>query len=182
MDPATRADITIRTAAPRDISAITRIYADAVMHGTASFELEPPDEIEMAARQEALLAKNCPYLVAERAGAIAGYAYAGPYRTRPAYDWCVEDSIYIAPDCHRQGIGRMLLVRLIVESEARGFRQMIGVIGDTANTASVAVHAAAGFRLIGTFQSIGYKHGRWLDTVLMQRRLGRGDAVPPEPL
>jgi L-amino acid N-acyltransferase YncA len=182
MDPATKADITIRSAEPRDIPAITVIYADAVRHGTASFELEPPDEADMAARQKALLAKNFPYLVAERAGAVAGYAYAGPYRTRPAYDWCIEDSIYVAPGCHRQGIGRILLERLIVESEARGFRQMIGVIGDTTNTASVAVHAAAGFRLIGTFQSIGYKHGRWLDTVLMQRALGRGDAVPPEPL
>ncbi len=173
--------MTIRSAEPRDIPVITRIYADAVRHGTASFELEPPDESDMAGRQKTLLAKNCPYLVAERAGAIAGYAYAGPYRTRPAYDWCVEDSIYIAPDHHGQGIGRLLLDHLIVELEARGFRQMIAVIGDTANTASVAVHAAAGFRLIGTFQSIGYKHGRWLDTVLMQRALGRGDAVPPEP-
>jgi L-amino acid N-acyltransferase YncA len=182
MSPTTKANVAIRTAEPRDIPVITAIYADAVRHGTASFELEPPDETEMASRQKALLTKNYPYLVAERADAIAGYAYAGPYRTRPAYDWCVEDSIYVAPDYHRQGIGRILLERLIVESEARGFRQMIGVIGDTANTASVAVHAAAGFRLIGTFQSIGYKHDRWLDTVLMQRALGRGDAVPPKPL
>ncbi len=181
MHPAPKTEFTIRSAEPRDIPAITAIYADAVRHGTASFELEPPDEADMAARQKTLLAKNFPYLVAERAGAVAGYAYAGPYRTRPAYDWCVEDSVYVAPAYHRQGIGRILLERLIVESEARGFRQMIGVIGDTANTASVAVHAAAGFRLIGTFQAIGYKHGRWLDTVLMQRGLGRGDALPPEP-
>jgi L-amino acid N-acyltransferase YncA len=182
MNPAPKTDLTIRSAEPRDIAVITQIYADAVRHGTASFELEPPNEADMAARHKALLAKNYPYLVAERAGAVAGYAYAGPYRARPAYDWCIEDSIYVAPDCHRQGIGRTLLERLIVESEALGFRQMIGVIGDTANTASVAVHAAAGFRLIGTFQSIGYKHGRWLDTVLMQRALGRGDALPPGPL
>ena len=175
-------NIAIRTAEPHDIPAITKIYAVAVRHGTASFELQPPDEAEMMNRQKALLAKRCPYIVAERAGEIAGYAYVGPYRTRPAYDWCVEDSIYVAPDRHRQGIGRILLDRLIVESETRGFRQMIAVIGDTANTASVAVHAAAGFRMIGTFQSIGYKHGRWLDTVLMQRALGRGDAAPPEPL
>ncbi len=103
----------------------------------------------------------------------------GPYRDRRAYDWCVEDSLYIAPEFHRQGIGRLLLTRLVAESEARGFRQMIGVIGDSANTASVAVHAAVGFRLIGNFQSIGFKHGRWLDTVLMQRALGSGDALPP---
>jgi len=172
-------DITIRGAGPGDIPAITRIYAHAVEHGTASFELEPPDEAEMARRQEALLTKNYPYLVAERAGIVTGFAYAGPYRDRRAYDWCVEDSIYIAPEFHRQGIGRLLLTRLVTESEALGFRQMIGVIGDTANTASVAVHAAAGFHLIGTFQSIGYKHGRWLDTVLMQRALGKSDPAPP---
>jgi len=173
------AEVSIRTTLPGDIAAITRIYAGAVIHGTASFELEPPDEREMARRQSALLARRFPYLVAELNGAIAGYAYAGPYRDRRAYDWCIEDSIYIAPDLHRRGIGRLLLTRLIAESEALGFRQMIGVIGDTANTASVAVHAACGFRLVGTFQSIGYKHCRWLDTVLMQRGLGSGDAAPP---
>ena len=174
--------ISIRGAAPGDIAAITRIYAHAVAHGTASFELEPPDQTEMARRQQALLAQRYPYIVAERAGVIAGYAYAGPYRARPAYNWCVEDSIYVAPEFHRQGIGRLLLASLIAESEALGFRQMIGVIGDTANTASVAVHAAVGFRLIGTFQSIGYKHGRWLDTVLMQLALGKADTAPPESL
>jgi L-amino acid N-acyltransferase YncA len=172
-------DVSIRTARASDIAAITAIYAHAVRYGTASFELEPPDEAEMARRQSALLAKRYPYLVAERSGAVAGYAYAGPYRDRHAYDWCVEDSIYIAPQCHRQGIGRMLLMRLIAESEALGFRQMLGVIGDSANTASIEVHAACGFRLIGNFQSIGFKHGRWLDTVLMQRTLGSGDRSPP---
>ena len=142
-------------------------------------EIEPPAVAEMARRQQKLLEKGFPYLVAEIAGAIAAYAYAGPYRDRRAYDWCVEDSIYIAPELHRRGIGRLLLTRLIAEAEACGFRQMIGVIGDSANTASVAVHAACGFRLIGAFQSIGYKHGRWLDTVLMQRALGSGDTAPP---
>jgi L-amino acid N-acyltransferase YncA len=174
--------IDIRPASAGDIAAIARIYAGAVKHGTASFELQPPSEAEMARRQQILLAKNYPYVVAERAGVIAGYAYAGPYRERRAYDWCVEDSIYIAPEFHRQGIGRQLLERLVMDSEARGFRQMLAVIGDTANTASTAVHAAAGFRLVGTFQSIGYKHGRWLDTVLMQRALGSGDGAPPQPL
>lgn len=172
-------DITIRPVRADDIPTITRIYAEAVRDGTASFELEPPDETEMGERQQALLAKRYPYLVAERSGVFAGYAYAGPYRARHAYDWCVEDSIYIAPDFHRRGIGRLLLERLISESAALGFRQMLAVIGDTANTASVAVHAAAGFRMIGTFQSIGWKHGRWLDTVLMQRQLGSGDTTPP---
>ena len=174
-------DISIRSATAADIAAITRIYAHAVEYGTASFELEPPDEAEMARRQMALLTRNFPYILAELAGVVAGYAYAGPYRDRRAYDWCVEDSLYIAPELHRKGIGRLLLARLVAELEARGFRQMIAVIGDSANTASVAVHAAVGFRLIGNFQSIGFKHGRWLDTVLMQRTLGSGDVLPPSP-
>jgi phosphinothricin acetyltransferase len=172
-------DVSLRTATSADVPAITRIYADAVAYGTASFELEPPDEAEMARRQQALLARNFPYIVAELAGAVVGYAYAGPYRDRRAYHWCLEDSLYITPELHRRGIGRLLLTRLVAESEARGFRQMIGVIGDSANTASIAVHAAVGFRLIGNFQSIGFKHGRWLDTVLMQRPLGRADTTPP---
>jgi L-amino acid N-acyltransferase YncA len=161
------------------MAAITRIYAHAVEHGTASFETEPPTEAEMTRRQQKLLERDFPYLVAEIAGAVAGYAYAGPYRDRRAYDWCVEDSIYVAPELHRKGIGRLLLTRLIAEAERLDFRQMLGVIGDSANTASIAVHAAVGFRHIGTFQSIGFKHGRWLDTVLMQRALGSADAVPP---
>jgi L-amino acid N-acyltransferase YncA len=172
-------EVHIRDARPGDIFDITRIYADAVRHGTASFEIEPPDEAEMARRQQALLTNGYPYLVAELAGAIAGYAYAGPYRDRPAYKWCVEDSVYVAPQLHRRGLGRALLARLIAESATRGFRQMIGVIGDTANVASVAVHQAAGFTLVGTFRSIGFKHERWLDTVLMQRALGKGDTAPP---
>jgi L-amino acid N-acyltransferase YncA len=172
-------DVSIRAATVADIAAITRIYAHAVEYGTASFELEPPDQAEMARRQKALLSRNFPYIVAELAGGVAGYAYAGPYRDRRAYDWCVEDSLYIAPEFHRKGIGRLLLTRLVAESEARGFRQMLGVIGDSANTASIAVHAAVGFRLIGNFQSIGFKRGRWLDTVLMQRALGSGDMAPP---
>jgi L-amino acid N-acyltransferase YncA len=172
-------EVSIRSAAAADIPAITHIYAHAVEHGTASFETERPSEAELARRQQALLCKGFPYLVAEVAGTVAGYAYAGPYRDRRAYDWCVEDSIYLAPEFHRKGIGRLLLTRLIVEAEHLDFRQMLGVIGDSANTASIAVHAAVGFRLIGTFQSIGFKHGRWLDTVLMQRPLGSGDTTPP---
>src|SRR6202051_5259045 len=135
-------DVSIRAATTADIAAITRIYAHAVDYGTASFELKPPDEPEMTRRQQALLARNFPYIVAELAGAVAGYAYAGPYRDRRAYEWCVEDSLYIAPELHRRGIGRLLLTRLVAESEARGFRQMIAVIRDSANTASVAGHAA----------------------------------------
>jgi L-amino acid N-acyltransferase YncA len=171
--------VRIRPAVPDDIAAITRIYTFAVEHGTATFEIDPPDEAEMARRHAALAADGYPYLVAERGGAIAGYAYAGTYRARPAYRWSVEDSIYIAPEFHRQGIGSALLTRLIAESGARGFRQMIAVIGDSAQIPSIAVHARAGFAHIGTLRAVGFKHGRWLDTVLMQRPLGSGDTAPP---
>ncbi len=149
------------------------IYADAVLHGTASFEIEPPDEAEMARRQRALIDKDYPFLVAEKAGVTVGYAYAGPYRDRPAYHWCVEDSIYVAPRLHRQGIGRALLARLIAESEALRLSSNARRDRRLGQYRSVAVHAAVGFRLIGTFQSVGFKHGRWLDTVLMQRALGK---------
>jgi L-amino acid N-acyltransferase YncA len=171
--------VTIRPAVASDIAAIARIYAHAVIHGTASFEIDPPDEAEMARRHQAIAGSGYPYFVAEAAGAVVGYGYAGPYRTRPAYHWTVEDSVYIAPDAHRQGIGRALLERLIVESAQRGFRQMIAVIGDTANVASIELHRALGFAMTGTLISVGFKHGRWLDTVLMQRALGPGDGIEP---
>jgi L-amino acid N-acyltransferase YncA len=172
-------NISIRAAGPPDIPAITRIYAHAVRHGTASFELEPPGEPEMVRRQGALLNGGFPYLVAEFAGAIAGYAYAGPYRARPAYRFSVEDSVYVAPEAYRRGIGRALLDRLIVESETRGFRQMIAVIGDSAQLPSIELHRRAGFRLIGNIESVGFKFGRWLDSVLMQRPLGPGASTMP---
>jgi phosphinothricin acetyltransferase len=172
-------DVRIRPAASGDIAAITRIYAHAVEHGTASFELEPPNEAEMARRMQALLDGRYPYLVAEQAGAVAGYAYAGPYRARPAYRWSVEDSVYVAPESQRRGFGLLLLRELIRAAEEAGFRQMIAVIGDSAQTASITLHAATGFRLIGTLQAVGFKHGRWLDSVLMQRPLGRADTAPP---
>ena len=173
-------NVTIRAAAAHDIAAITRIYAHAVEHGTASFEIEPPDEAEMARRRHALIDGGYPYLVAEAdGGVVAGYAYAGPYRARPAYRWSVEDSVYIAPDGHRRGIGRALLARLIEDSERCGFRQMIAVIGDSRQAASIELHRILGFRLIGTFASVGFKHGRWLDSVLMQRPLGPGETTMP---
>ena len=171
--------VIIRPAASADIGAITRIYADAVVHGTASFEIEPPDEAEMLRRQTALLQNGYPYFAAEIEGLVAGYAYAGPYRARPAYKWSVEDSVYVAPDMHRKGIGALLLRALITASAERGYRQMIAVIGDSAQTASIAVHERAGFRHIGTLRSVGFKHGKWLDTVLMQRALGDGDTSAP---
>ena len=171
--------LTIRPAGPHDIPAITRIYAHSVRHGTASFELEPPDEAEMARRQGALLEGGFPYLVADAGDGIVGFAYAGPYRPRPAYRWSVEDSVYVDPHAHRRGLGRALLARLIAEAEERGFRQMIAVIGDSQHIPSIALHRALGFSLVGTLGSVGFKHGRWLDTVLMQRPLGRGDGAAP---
>jgi phosphinothricin acetyltransferase len=172
-------DISIRPATPADIPAITRIYAHAVRHGTASFEYDPPDEAEMARRQRALLEGGYPYLVAGIGGAVVGYAYAGPYRTRPAYRYTVENSIYIAPEAHRRGLGRALLDRLIAECEARNYRLMIAVIGDSAQTPSIELHRAAGFKMVGAFEAVGYKFDRWLDSVLMQRPLGRGSSAQP---
>ena len=172
-------ELSIRLAEPNDLCTVTRIYADAVRHGTASFEIDPPDQIEMVRRYETLRSGGFPYLVAERAGSIAGYAYSGPYRARPGYRFTVEDSIYVAADAQGRGIGRALLHRLIVEAETRGFRQMIAVIGDSGQRASISLHHAAGFRMVGTFENVGFKFDRWLDTVLMQRPLGDGAASLP---
>ena len=169
----------IRAATPADLSAITRIYDHAVRHGTASFEIEPPDEAEMARRYRDLLEGGYPYLVGERDGHVAGYAYAGAYRARPAYRWTVEDSVYVDPTASRRGLGRALLDRLIAESTARDYRQMIAVIGDSAQTASIELHRAAGFRLVGNIENVGFKFGRWLDSVIMQRALGKGAASAP---
>ena len=172
-------NLVIRPAAAADVAAIARIYAHAVRFGTASFELEPPDEAEMARRQRAIVEADYPYLVAQADGAVLGYAYVGPYRARPAYRWSVENSVYVAAEALRRGVGRALLDALIVEAERRGFRQMIAVIGDTAQVPSITLHRAAGFRLIGTLEAVGFKHGRWLDTVLMQRALGPGATKNP---
>jgi phosphinothricin acetyltransferase len=172
-------EIALRAATPADIPAITRIYDHAVRHGTASFEIDPPDETEMARRQQALLEGGFPYLAAERNGELAGYAYAGPYRPRRAYRFSVEDSVYIAPHMHRTGVGRALLSGLIEAATARGFRQMIAVIGDSAQVPSIELHRALGFRLIGAVEAVGYKFDRWLDTVIMQRTLGSGSSAPP---
>ncbi len=171
--------ITLRPATPDDVGDITAIYADAVEHGTASFELEAPDQADMAIRLRTLIDGGFPYIVAELGGRIAGYAYAGPYRQRLGYRHTVEDSVYIHPRAHRRGIGRMLLTDLISQAEARGFRQMVAVIGDSAQTASIALHRSLGFQAVGTFTNIGFKHGRWLDSVLMQRGLGEGASTLP---
>ena len=170
---------TIRAATPDDLPAITAIYAEAVLHGTATFELIPPDLAEMTRRYEALCGGGFPYIVAETDGAIDGYAYAGPYRPRPAYRFTVENSIYLAPSSHRRGIGFALLQVLLEACEMRGYRQMIAVIGDSANAGSIAVHRKAGFDMIGTHPDVGLKFGRWLDTVMMQRALGEGGGTVP---
>lgn len=172
-------DIVVRAAMPADLPAITAIYADAVRHGTATFEIDPPDIAEMTRRFERLSAGRFPYLVATREGVLLGYAYAGPYHVRPAYRFTVEDSIYIASDAQRSGVGRRLLTELVAACEQRGFRQMLAVIGDGGNAASIALHRSVGFRMVGTFADVGYKFGRWLDCVLMQRALGEGANSAP---
>lgn len=171
--------ITVRPATSADIPAITAIYAHAVAHGTASFETTPPDETEMARRQATLLDAHFPYLVAEQASTILGYAYAGPYRPRPAYRYSVENSIYVAPSTQRSGVGRALLQALIAQCEARGFRLMVAVIGDSANAASIGLHRACGFVDAGILRNVGWKHGKWLDSVFMTRPIGPGAESPP---
>ncbi|MEP7031429.1 MAG: N-acetyltransferase family protein [Pseudolabrys sp.] len=170
----------IRPAKTSDIAAITRIYAHGVERGTSSFELTPPDEAEMARRMAELVGKGFPYIVAEIDGVLAGYAYAGLYRPRPAYRHTLEDSVYVAADMHRKGIGRALLVALIETSEIRGFRQMIAVIGDSPNQqGSIRLHEAVGFKHVGILQDVGFKHDGWRNTLLMQRALGRGATTAP---
>ncbi|NVO12885.1 MAG: N-acetyltransferase family protein [Rhodoplanes sp.] len=175
----TPAPTTFRPATLADIPAVTAIYAHAVMHGTASFEVDPPAEAEMARRLSTLQASGHPYLVAESEGTVLAFAYAGPYRLRPAYRFTVEDSIYVAPTAMRAGLGRALLFRLLVESERRGFRQMIAVIGDAEQIPSIELHRDAGFRLVGILEGVGRKFDRWLGSVMMQRALGDGATNPP---
>jgi L-amino acid N-acyltransferase YncA len=169
----------IRPATEADLAAVTAIYEQAVRFGTATFELIPPDLAEMTRRYRALMDGGFPYLVAVLDGRVAGYAYAGPYRPRPAYRFTVENSVYLDPAVHRRGLGLKLMERLIADCEAGGFRQMIAVIGDSANAGSVGLHRRCGFQMIGTHPSVGLKFGRWLDTVMMQRALGEGAVTVP---
>lgn len=169
----------IRAAQPGDIPAITAIYAHHVLTGTASFETEPPDEREMGERFDAICERGFPYLVAERDGRVAGYAYASLYRARVAYRYTLEDSIYVDPGCLRAGVGRALLARLVADCETAGARQLIAVIGGSDNVASIRLHADQGFETVGLLRAAGWKHGRWVDSVLMQRALGAGSASAP---
>jgi L-amino acid N-acyltransferase YncA len=171
----------IRPATEADLPFITEIYEHAVLYGTATFELTPPDLAEMTRRFRALTENGFPYLVAVVDGSVIGFAYAGPYRPRPAYRFTVENSIYLKPAIHRRGIGLLLMQRLLRECEARGYRQVVAVIGDSANAGSIGVHGKCGFQMIGTHPNVGLKFGRWLDTVMMQIALGEGaTTVPPD--
>ncbi len=169
----------IRPCTEQDIPQITAIYRPEVLERTASWELEPPDEAEMMKRRAAILAGGYPYLVAAEGDRVLGYAYASAFRTRPAYRSTVENSIYVAPFAWRRGIARALMLALIDDCTARGFRQMIGVIGGSQNEASIKAHQSLGFEVIGTMKGTGYKLGQWLDTVLVQRALGEGKTSPP---
>jgi L-amino acid N-acyltransferase YncA len=170
---------TLRPAKPSDIPAVTAIYRPAVLVGTASFELDPPSEEEMLRRFKAITDGGYPYFVAELDGRVVGYAYASAYRTRPGYRFTVENSIYISSDAQGKGLGRMLLAALIEACTAQGFRLMVAIIGDSANFASITLHRRAGFTFSGTIHSVGYKFGRWLDSVIMQLPLGEGDRTTP---
>lgn len=169
----------IRPSRPDDLPAITAIYAHAVRTGTGSFEIEAPDQAEMARRRDDVLAKGLPYLVAETDAGVLGYAYASPFRPRPAYRFSVENSVYVHHTARGQGLGSLLLAELIALCTDWGARQMLAVIGDSANAGSVALHRRAGFQPAGRFDNVGRKFDRWLDVVLMQRALGPGATLPP---
>lgn len=164
----------IRPSTSADVAAITAIYGWNVTHGTGTFELEAPSEADMAQRRTDLLGKGLPWLVAERDGTVLGYAYAGQFRPRMAFRFTLEDSIYLAPEAQGQGLGRLLLAELIARCQALGARQMIAVIGDSANAGSIALHRACGFSDAGLLRATGWKFDRWLDVMLMQRDLGLG--------
>jgi L-amino acid N-acyltransferase YncA len=169
----------IRPSRDEDVAAICAIYAHHVLHGTGTFETTAPAEAEMAARRADVLGKGLPYLVAEDAGRVTGFAYCQWFKPRPAYRFSAEDSIYLHPDAAGRGLGRKLLAELCSQAQQRGIRKLIAVIGDSANAASVGVHRAAGFTPAGVITSCGWKFERWLDIVLMEKSLGDGDSTPP---
>lgn len=178
--PRQSAPLLVRDSRDSDMAQIHAIYSHHVRHGLGSFEETPPTLEEMARRRQDILARGLPYLVAERDGRILGYAYAGPYRTRSAYRHTLENSVYVAPDAHRLGAGRALLDELIGRCTALGYRQMVAVIGDSANWGSIRLHEAAGFKRVAHLTAIGFKFGRWVDSVMMQRPLGAGDTTTPK--
>ena len=172
----------IRDATEPDMAAVAAIYAHHVLHGAGTFEETPPPADEIGRRWQRVVALGLPWLVAEDEGRLLGYAYATPFRPRSAYRYVAEDSVYVAPDAHRRGVGKTLLTELIVRCEALGLRQLLAVIGDSDNAGSIGLHAALGFRHTGAFEAVGYKHERWLDIVMMQRPLNGGlDSAPQAP-
>jgi len=170
---------TIRPSQPSDIAQITAIYTHHVLHGTGTFEIEPPSELDMTHRRDDVLSKGLPYLVAVEGDQVLGYAYCNWFKPRPAYRFSAEDSIYLAPKATGQGLGRALLAELISQAERAGVRKLIAVIGDSANLGSIGVHRSAGFKPVGTLTSCGWKFERWLDVVLMDRALGASDVLAP---
>jgi L-amino acid N-acyltransferase YncA len=182
-DPAdVRPTIIVRDATEADMPAVQKIYAHHVLHGLATFEEVPPTTDELLARRAGVLSQGLPYLAAEIGGAVVGYSYAAPYRPRPAYRYTIEDSVYVADGLYGRGIGRALLSALIERCQTGGpWRQMVAVIGDSGNAASIALHEGFGFQPVGTLRAVGFKLGRWVDTVLMQRELGAGSRTPPSP-
>jgi len=175
----TTAPLVIRPSEAVDLPALTAIYGWNVLNGTGTFELDVPDLAEMSRRRDDVLGKGLPWLVAERGGVVLGYAYANHFRPRRAYRFCLEDSIYLADTARGQGVGTLLLAELVSRCEAAGARQMLAVIGDSANAGSIGVHRALGFEHTGLLRSAGWKFGRWLDVVLMQKPLGPGDTGAP---
>ncbi len=170
----------VRAASQRDMTRVAEIYAHAVLHGLGTFEETPPSPEDMEARRAAIVAQGLPYLVAEEAGQVLGFAYAGPFRPRAAYRYTVEDSVYVAPDAQGRGVGRAALSAVLDACAALGLRQVVAVIGDSSNTASVGLHAALGFTHQGVGKSLGFKHGRWVDIVWMQKALNGGEGSPPD--
>ena len=170
----------LRDSTAEDVAACAAIYREAVRNGTGTFELDEPDDAEMARRRDAILAQGLPWLVAERGGQVLGYAYANQFRPRRAYRFCVEDSIYLDPAARGQGVGRLLLAELVARCERLGIRQMLAVIGDAGNTGSISVHRACGFEMVGVTKGLGFKHGRWVDVVWMQKALNGGDEARPQ--
>lgn len=168
----------LRDSQDTDLPAIASIYGHHVLHGTGTFELDAPDDDEMRRRRAEVLGRGLPWLVAEREGRVLGYAYANYFRPRMAYRFCLEDSIYLAPEAQGAGLGSLLLAELIARCEAAGARQMVAVIGDSANLPSIGVHRRAGFEPMGVMKAAGWKFDRWLDVVFMQRSLGLGSEAP----
>lgn len=179
MNAETKPIVTVRGSSEADLARIHEIYAHHVLHGLASFEEAPPPVEEMARRRADVLGKGLPHYVAEADGLVLGYAYANHYRPRSAYRYTLEDSVYVAPDAIGRGVGRLLLQAVIERTTALGYRQLVAVIGDSGHAASIGLHRQAGFALIGILPAVGFKFGRWVDSVLMQRALGDGAAAMP---